>query len=131
MLKSDRSIAALLLVMSVTPALAGTKRFPWGHSYYVSCTKLAVSPGKEDVRPGLDELSFGFSDTQRYQVDLIVGPVRSDEEQVVFSDLENTQRTGWVVSLSRATGVLTIRDGSGSKEAKYLCERSSPYGTTF
>lgn len=131
MLRSDRSLAIVLLVMSFSPALAETKDFPAGHFYYVSCAKLAVSAGKEDARPGLNELSFGFSDTQSYQVDLIVGPVRSDEEQVVFSDLEDLRGAGWIVSLSRATGVLTIRDGAGSKEAKYLCESSSPYGTTF
>jgi hypothetical protein len=130
MLRSERYRAMLLLVMSVSPALAETKKFPSGHFYYVSCAKLALSAGKEDARPGIDQLSFGFSDTRRYHVDLIVGPVRSDEERVVFSDVEDALGAGWGVSLSRTTGVLTIRDRSGSKEAKYLCE-SSPSGTTF
>ncbi|MET4423767.1 hypothetical protein AB7645_36940 [Bradyrhizobium sp. 956_D2_N1_5] len=120
----------MLLVMSVSPALAEAKKFPSGHFYYVSCAKLALSAAKEDARPGIDRLSFGFSDTQEYQVDLIVGPVRSDGERVVLSDVENAQGAGWGVSLSRVTGVLTIRDRSGSKEAMYLCE-NSPYGTAF
>ena len=130
MMRSDRSLAMLLLIVSISPALAETKKFPSGRFYYVSCAKLAVTAGKEDARPGVDELRFGFSDTKKYEVDLVTGPVRSDEEQVVFSDLEDATGVGWGVSLSRATGVLTIRDRSGSKEAKYLCKRS-PYGTTF
>jgi hypothetical protein len=43
MLRSDRPLAMLLLVMSVSPALAETKKFPLGHFYYVSCAKLALS----------------------------------------------------------------------------------------
>jgi hypothetical protein len=130
MLRSGRLPAMLVLIVSVTPAFAETK-FPTGHFYYVSCVKLGLSAAKEDARPGLDRLSFGFSDTQQYEVDLIVGPVRSDGEQVVLSDVEDAQGAGWGVSLSRVTGVLTITDRSGSKEAKYLCESSSPFGTSF
>lgn len=130
MLRNDGPLAMLLLVMSVSPALAEAKKFPSGHYYNVSCAKLALPAAKEDARPEIDRLSFGFSDTQKYDVDLIVGSVRSDGEQVVLSDVKDAQGAGWGVSLSRVTGVLTIRDRSGSKEATYLCE-SSPYGTTF
>ena len=130
MLRSGRMPAVLLLIVSITPAFAETK-FPSGGFYYVSCVKLGLSSAKEDARPGLDRLSFGFSDTRHYDVDLIVGPVRSVAEQVVLSDVEDATGAGWGVLLSRVTGVLTITDRSGSKEAKYLCERSGPYGTSF
>nr|WP_041756889.1 hypothetical protein [Bradyrhizobium sp. ORS 278] len=130
MSRVDRYLAMLLLVTSVSPALAEMKKFPSGHSYDVTCAKLPLSPGKEDARPGIDELSFGFSDTQQRRVDLIVGPVRSDEERVVLFDAEEHRGAGLDVSLSRVTGVLTIGDRSGLREATYLCE-SSPAGKSF
>jgi hypothetical protein len=127
-------LAMLLLVIPGFPqAIAETKKFPSGHFYYVSCAKLAPSTAKEDARPGIDRLDFGFSDTQEYHVDLIVGPVRSDAKEVVFSDAEEAQPSGagsheiLGVSLSRATGILTITNKSRSKEAKYLCESWNPY----
>jgi hypothetical protein len=132
MFKGYKFLAMLVLVVfDLSQAFAETKKFPSGHGvYYVSCAKLAPSAAKEDARPGIDRLEFGFSDTQQYDFDLIVGPVKSDAEEVVLSDAEEAQASGadtheiFGVSLSRITGVLTITNKSKSKEAKYLCENS-------
>jgi len=125
------------VVLGSIQAFAETHKFPSGRFYYVSCAKLPSLTTKEDARPGVDRLNFGFSDTKEYHVDLIVGPVRSDADKVVFSYTEDAQAFGTgaqensQVWLSRITGVLTINDKTRSKESRYLCESSSPYGVTF
>jgi hypothetical protein len=128
MFNGYRFVGILLLAISdFSQAFAETTKFPLGHSWYVSCSKIAPLDTKKDARPGINHIEFGFSDTQQRHVDLIVGPVKSDAE-TVQSTFDPDAPLRW--SLSRVTGVLTITDVSRALEAKYMCERSS-FENTF
>jgi hypothetical protein len=115
----------LLLISDCSQAFAETIKFPLGYVWYVSCSKIDPS----EPLPGRGHVKFGFSDDREYHYDLIVGPVTSDAETVKLSYLHAYTHDTLRWSLSRATGVLTITNESRALEAKYTCEKWSPWST--
>jgi hypothetical protein len=133
---SGYKLAGLLLLAAFdfSQVSAESTKFPLGHLWYVSCSKMAPLETKEDAPPGTQiydfestHIAFGFSDTEYYHYDFIAGFVKSDSETVQSTHVgvDTLGPLHW--SLSRVTGVLTVTNKAKGSKSKYLCEKWSPW----